>query len=202
VSENNIRCTLEELPKLIQQRLDNIQKAVNVGMRWTAEDAVPIVSEAAPKAFGDLRDSVHAVPGAVPKLVVDAPHAAAVEVGSSPHTPDIEALIAWVKLRGMQYQRGLNKISSRRDGPTTKYQAAKIGRQLNAKVIRAFNLDGVGPGGGKGRVSPIDAPTELALEIAHAIETYGTPPHWFVRGSLPAIAKILDRDIRKALKAL
>lgn len=70
----------------------NLKKAA----QKTAHDAVPILLEAVPHAFGELASSIHA--GRM-KTVVDATHAAAVEVGSMPHTPPMAPLIAWVGLK-------------------------------------------------------------------------------------------------------
>jgi hypothetical protein len=188
VSEE-IHCTPGALAGLIKRDLERRQKAIVEGINRTAKDAVAPIREAAPKAFGDLRNSVHAVPGELPKTVVDAPHAGAVEQGSLPHTPDFERLVAWVKLRGMQ---ALNRNGSRRsrfakrDGPTTPTQARRVG-----KMFEALQINGS---------TPVDAPEAIARAISKAIEKRGTPPHWYVRNSLPEISRILDTRIRKALK--
>jgi hypothetical protein len=39
----------------------------------------------------------------------------------------------------------------------------------------------------------------IAYAIQHKIAERGTRPHWYMRGSLPQIQKILDRRMRAAL---
>lgn len=103
--------------------------------------------------------------------------------------PDIEKLTAWVKLRGLQglHSRGLG--NTRRHGPTTKAQALRVKDLLAAEVQRGHGGD----------YSPTDAPEKVALAIAKGIQKHGTRPHWFVRDSLPDIAKVLNEHVRKAL---
>lgn len=182
------RCRPGELTRLINKHLGKVRGRLVKALDKTAKDGVETVRLRAPKAFGDLRSSVHLVPGDNPRVVVDAPHAGAVEKGSAPHRPDFEKLVAWVKLRGMQ---GLTRIrSARLHGPTTREAALRVKDLLRAEVVK-------GPGG---RFSPVDAPERVALAIAKGIETHGTAPHWFVRDSLPTIAMRLGRHIRSALR--
>lgn len=179
------RCRPQDLPRLIAEDLKQLKDRVDAAWKATADESVPIIRRRAPRAFGDLSNSVHVVPG---KTVVDAPHAAAVEIGSLPHEPDMEKLIAWVKLRGLQglHQRG----RLRSLGPTTPYQAMRVAEMLRREVMR-------GPGG---EFSPIDSPEKVAAAIAAAIRARGTKPHWFVRSSLPDIHIVLDRLVRAAVK--
>ena len=57
-----------------------------------------IIARAAPVDLGSLKSSIHveSLPTGA-RIVIDAPHAAAVEFGSRPHTPPLAPLIAWVK---------------------------------------------------------------------------------------------------------
>ncbi len=184
-----IRTTPGKLRSMIQRRLDLLQRRVTAARSMTARDAVPHVRLNAPKAFGDLRGSVHAVTdGAVPKLVVDAPHAAAVEKGSAPHNPNFEKLLAWVKLRGMQGLRNIR--SAHLHGPSTRRQAQSVKALLREEVIK----------GKGGQYSPTDAPERVAMRIANQIRRWGTKPHWYVRDSLPVIAMRLGRNVRAKLK--
>lgn len=162
-------------------------------MNGTAKEAVGIIRKRTPKAFGDLQNSIHAIPGDNPKVVVDAPHAAAVEIGSAPHMPDIERLIAWVKLRGMQAltrPRNLHNM-----GVTTREQAVRVKDLLRNETRRNAKARGLGPG--RGAYSPTDAAARVAHAIAMGIEKYGTKPHFFVRSSLPEISTALGRRLRK-----
>lgn len=172
-------CTLADLPGLIEKDLKSLRQRVDGAVKQTAQDATAPIKRRAPKAFGDLQGSVHATTN---KTVVDAPHAAAVEIGSRPHTPDFEAILAWVKLRGMQ------ALSPRRpgEGRTTARQAARVGALLKAEV--------------RNQASPIEAPENVARNIVKGIQAHGTRPHWFVRESLTDIRLILDRLVRQAVK--
>lgn len=98
----------KDLADVIAHDLENVvRRAVLRGVRATAEDGLPVVRVAAPVAFEELRDSGHVVPRADGALILfDAPHAAAVEVGSRPHRPPVDPLIRWAELRGFTDPRG------------------------------------------------------------------------------------------------
>jgi hypothetical protein len=164
-----------------------------------AIDGAHAIEPELPVAFGDLRrslrvDAVNYLEGHV-RIVLGAPHAAAIEVGSRPHVVPLEALIAWVKLRGMQ---GLTKhgdlITSGKKswGKTTTIAAIGV-----AQEIRRISGDYGGDGGG---VTPVDAPTQIARAIQASIAKHGTKPHWPVRRSLPKIKAALATRMRNAVK--
>lgn len=178
-----VKCTPQNVGRKIENGLKRLRERNEEAVLRTAEDGVDIIRLRSPKAFGDLRDSVHATESPI-RNVIDAPHAGAVEVGSAPHKPDIDALTEWVKLRGMQGLRRLR--SARLHGSTTASQALRVKDMLAQEVA---------PDGS----SPIDAPRLVAERIAKGIEKHGTEPHWFVRDSLPAIAMRLARHLRKAM---
>jgi hypothetical protein len=165
-----------------RQRMRRILTAI----RRAADRAVKIVKKAVPVAFGELREHVHSrarEQGAA--VIVNAPHAAPVEVGSRPHTPPLEPIIDWVKLRGMQAllterQRG------RLPGATSKEHAEWVGAEL-AKHVTAGASD-------------VDAPRRVAFLIQQKIARAGTMPHWYARGSLPEIRRTLDHFVKGALK--
>lgn len=183
-----IKTTLGRLPGQLKRKMRDLQERADKAIVRTAQDGVAAIKTTAPKAFGDLQNSVHLVRGPVNRVVVDAPHAGAVEIGSPPHKPDIEKLTAWVKLRGMQ---GLRRIrSARLHGPTTAGHAKSVKALLAAQVQK----------GEGGDFSSVDAPRQVALAIAKAIEKEGTKPHFFVRNALPQIAMQLSRNMRKAIK--
>lgn len=187
-----IRCSPEQLPDLITKDLQSVQEYVGKALYKTARDAVPVIRKRTPKAFGNLADSIHASGDIVPRTVVDAPHAAAVEVGSRPHTPDFEALLAWVKLRGAQglTKRGGDRRRFQRSaGPSTAYQAVSVRQALKAEIQRGPNP-----------YSPVDAPEQVARAIAAAIQVRGTKPHFFVRDSLDGIRAALDKNVRATIK--
>jgi hypothetical protein len=182
-------CTLKDLPRRVAEDLQRLQGNVHGALNKTAEDAVTPIRKRTPKAFGDLAESAHAVTGETPKTVVDAPHPGAVEIGSRPHKPDFEKLLAWVKLRGIQARikdgrrRGRFARSS---GPTTAEQSRRVGAMFAALVENG--------------ASPVDAPEQIARAISAVIEEEGTPPHCYVKNALPEIAAILDRNVRKAIR--
>lgn len=185
-----VKCTPNQLPRLIRGRVLAFAGRCERAVERTARAAVPIIQGRTPKAFGDLVESVHAEED---RTVVNAPHAAAVERGSAPHRPNMEALIRWVKLRGMQGLTGRGKIRSRfaRElGPTTAQHAMNVAGMLKALEVRGKR--------GTGRHLPIDAAEQVAEAIAAGIEKHGTKPTWFVRESLPQIGQVLLENLRRA----
>lgn len=128
-------------------------------------------------AHGELRESVH-VEGA--RIVVDAPHAAAVNNGSRPHMPPLAPLIEWVKLRGMQ-GLGTDRQLKNSPGNTTASAARGVAGML-AKHARGGSSD-------------IDAPRKVAMAIAMAIAKRGTKPHHFIERAMPEIRAILKEEI-------
>lgn len=175
-------------PKQFEARLAKdiarYQKNIEEGMFEAAQRSVPKVVKNTPKAFGELRNSVHATQGPV-TITVSAPHAAAVEIGSRPHVVPIEELVKWVKLRGMQglssqgrVIRSAKSIGASKVGPTTAGHAMTV-----AAEIRSLRKD---------RATPIDAPLQIAKRIQAAIAAKGTEPHWYVSKTLPDIEKDLN----------
>lgn len=177
----------------------DIKRKVTKAIRTTARKAVKPIRSRVPKAFGELSESIqdytHGADGN-PITAVTAPHASDVEIGTPPHKPDFEKLLAWVRLRGLQglTKRGRLRKSFRKDqGPTTPYQARRISSMFRSLVVRG--------GKGAGRHSPADAAVQIAQAISRKIEKFGTKPHWYVQNSLPDIAIILDSEVRKELKS-
>jgi hypothetical protein len=160
-------------------------KQLLAAVRRAAHEAVGIVKRQVPVAFGELRESVGAKnkeKGAA--VVVDAPHAAAVEVGSRPHTPPLEPLEAWVRLRGMQALLS-DRERGRLPGTTTKASAERVGAELAKQV--------------KDGASAADAPRRVAFMIQQKIARTGTMPHWYARASLPDVRRVLDACVKDAL---
>lgn len=183
-----MKLSLREFQRHLKRDLKRLKRGAEKAIDKTAHKAVAVVQGNAPKAFGELAYSVHAEDH---KTVVSAPHAQAVEIGSRPHVVPLEDLVAWVKLRGMQ---GLSKTGRVRSsswqakgsGASTAMQARRVARGL--KALERNNALGV------------DAPEKIAKAIQLAIAENGTKPHWFVRESLPEVAEILDRELRKVFK--
>jgi hypothetical protein len=66
-------------------------------VRASVKAAARIIRANAPEALGDLKRSVEVEEN---EVVVTAPHAVAVEVGSRPHMPPIAPLIRWAEVTG------------------------------------------------------------------------------------------------------
>lgn len=192
-----IHVTPRGLARHLARDARRIVEAIEGGKEATARRAIQPIRKRVPVAFGQLRDSIHAVSGSggtPPKTTVDAPHAGSVEVGSMPHTPDFERLVSWVKLRGVQGFDSRGRLRGRfaKDmGPTTPRQARRVALMFRERGI------GFGPGA-QGQVYTADKEAEdIARAISNAIAREGTKPHWFVRESLPEIRNILDFEIKK-----
>jgi hypothetical protein len=150
-----------------------------------ARAGVSLVKRRVPVAFGELRESVHAETREHDAaVVVDAPHAAPVETGSRPHTPPLAPLVAWVRLRGAQGLLSHRQID-RLPGTSTAGHARSI-----ASALAAMERDGA---------LDVGAPVRIARAIQQAIAKHGTKPHWYARGSLPAIRQVLEAAIKNAL---
>ncbi len=172
--------SIAELKRVLAKDMRARQKRVERAVKKSARRGASVVRRNVPVAFSELRDSVHA-DGTT--IVADAPHAAPVETGSRPHFPPIEPIERWVKLRGMQ---GLAGSSTKRLTGTTSRGAAGA-------------VAGMIAGMESGGAVSVDAPRQIAFLIARAISQRGTKPHHYMRGSLPAIMKILDHEVRQAL---
>ncbi len=189
---------IQNLRGALERGQRQIRKDVDKAIWSTAKKAERPIRRRAPKAFGELANSVQAYQrgsNGNPVTSVDAPHAGAVEIGSPPHKPDFERLLAWVKLRGLQGRgvgfsrrtgRGLRKRFPKAWGPTTPFHARNVGSQL--KALAAQNIHGD------------RAAIKVAQAISKGIELHGTRPHWFVRESLGDIREILNSEIHKVLK--
>lgn len=162
-----------------------LRRKIIQGQRKAARTARPVVVDKAPKAFGPLRESIHVVDQANgARIVADAPHAAALEVGSRPHWAPLQPLIEWVILRGMQ---GITASKRRGLAPKHRAQAAWV-----ADRIAEF---------GDGSSSPTSAPVEVARAIQHKIAVRGTPPTNYMGGSQGEIFAILDVTLTELLKS-
>lgn len=165
------------VPKDMAAREKRIARAISK----TTTAGAAVVRRRVPVAFSELRDSVQ---HDATRVFADAPHAAAVENGSRPHWVPLEALIRWVKLRGMQ---GLSGRSMKRlSGTTTALHATRM------RTLLALSVD-------KNEASPVDAPTQIAKAIQLAIHAHGTKPHHYMGGSVPLIEGILDTQVKAAM---
>jgi hypothetical protein len=179
--------SFSELERLLKKDALARKRVVLGGVRSTAKRAKRLLKQSVPVAFGELRESIGDEKihwGA--RNVIDAPYAAAVELGARPHWIPIEPLLAWVKLRAAQGLLRPSRIG-RLPGSTTRAHAINIAGQL-----RAMEKDGA---------LDVGAPMRIARAIQHKLARTGTPPHWFARDALPDIMEMLDIRIRAALAA-
>ena len=97
-----VRCDLKEFPGRLRSDMNNRQARIRAALAETAQQGAAYVKTKVPVAFKELRDSVHAAPDrtgrGLSRIVVDAPHAQAVERGSRPHWAPIAPLLKWVGL--------------------------------------------------------------------------------------------------------
>lgn len=180
------RSPIEKLRAQLLRDLQSRHQRVRRGLVKAATATARIIrSERVPVAFGELRDGIRpelTAKGA--RIVSDAPHAEPVEVGSRPHWPPLDPLIAWVKLRASQ---GLltPRQRVRLPGTTTIRHAESVAEQMR-------KLE-------HGGALPVDAPVQIARAIQRAIAARGTKPHWYMRDSLPIAMRELDAAIKEAL---
>ena len=174
-----------ELDRLLERDARDRARQVRSGVRATSRRAVGILKRRVPVAFGELRESAHAekTPSGA-RTVVDAPHAAPVEVGARPHWIPIEPLLAWVKLRASQGLLTPRQIG-RLPGPTTQAHAISIAGRL-----QTMEKDGA---------LDVDAPLRIAYALQAKLAKTGSPPHWYARDALPEIMTVLDTEVRRAL---
>lgn len=176
--------SVSQLIGLIAKHAQQRTKKVQAAARRAAAKGRAHVKRNIPVAHGELRESVHSEDA---MIIVDAPHAAAVNFGSRPHTPPLEPLIAWVKLRGMQ---GL--MTDRQQGrlPGTSTKSAALGV---AGLLRAHET------GGASNHSPTDAAVQVARMIQQAIRRKGTKAHHFIEAALPELRALLGAELQAAL---
>lgn len=176
--------SLSQLTTLIKRHAKQRESKVRAATRRAAAKGRRVIKKNVPVAHGELRESIDNDDALI---IVDAPHAAAVNFGSRPHTPPLEPLVAWVKLRGMQglmTERQLGRLP----GTTTKAAASGVAALLRAHEIR-------GPFG----YSPTDAAVQVARMIQFAISKKGTKPHHFIEKSLPELRAILGAELNSAI---
>lgn len=183
-----VECSsVADFQRKLARDMKRLRKQLDAAIVKTSHDAIPIIRKNTPKAFGHLRDSIHAGSMAdVIQTIVSAPHASAVEVGSRPHLVPLGELEKWVRLRGMQALNPKFRKSPEKHGTSTAMQSRSVGRQLRAMRV--------------GGATPVDAPLQIAKAIQAAILKAGTMPHWMVRMSLPAIESKLADNMSKVLK--
>lgn len=87
-----------ELGDLLKRHFAAKDERLREAIRKTIGVAVEEIAKNVPVAFGELKDSIHKAENDT-QVIVDAPHAAAVEVGSRPHWPPFQPILDWVNLK-------------------------------------------------------------------------------------------------------
>jgi hypothetical protein len=178
--------------------IGSVKKAARVTARVVATDV-------APKAFGELADSIHVVDSANGSSVVcDAPHAEAVEVGSRPHMPPLEPIIKWVQLRGL---RGVTKNGNFRRSSSWLGGAKTAGSAKASRSVASALYQHIGQGQ-KGlaawhkqtKAGVVDPATvAVARAIQAAIAKGGTKPFRFMYAGITTAMVALDTFVKEAL---
>lgn len=193
---------LKDFARVLREDMAKLRRNVDLAVGQTAAEGRVVVEANAPEAFGDLKEGVASeVTSTGYRIISTAPHSAAVEVGSRPHTPPFAPIYAWVKLRGFQ---GIQSTVARN------LRGAKIGRikrhraaTFVASRIREQGIDHIDGDTGKrtrNAETPADAAKKVAWMIIGKIRREGTKPTWFVRRSLHTVKVILNSRIRAALE--
>jgi hypothetical protein len=197
----------------INRDLKKLGARIHVAQRKAARNTRNyIVREKVPRAFGELADSASVVDTASgADVIFDAPHAAAVEVGSRPHMPPLEPLIAWVTLRGIQGLTAGGKVKRVKAGPAAwraraaesvatalhekmGSKAAKSWRAHAQNAVRALTPSTLG------KLDADPAVVSVARAIQMKIARKGTKPFRYVGTSVHQAVAELDRFVRAALK--
>lgn len=93
--------SLRELESRIKRDAAARAQRVVKAIQATAAEAAPKIQQDMPEAFGRLKKQLATLDTAAGATIRDdAPYAAAVELGSRPHTVPLDALIDWVLVKG------------------------------------------------------------------------------------------------------
>lgn len=176
---------MKHLARLLKRKQEDLHRSMARAAKKAARKHARHLRRNMPVASSDLRDSVHVVGS---KVIVDAPHAAAVERGSRPHWPPFEPILKWVKLRGFQ---GLvsDKQLARLPGTTTAGAARSIASQIRDRMQV-----------GADDAIAVDAPEQIARAIQASIAKHGTKPQWYMRSSIPAARGFLAESVLEELR--
>lgn len=112
----------KDLAKQFKKLMEERPEAVTRGIVSAAMLGAEVLAKAAPKDLGVLRNSVRAETqqgGAM--IVIDAPHAGIVEMGSRPHTPPLQPLLDWAS------RHTDNAVDAQRLAKSVQFKIAKYG---------------------------------------------------------------------------
>lgn len=204
--------SIGEAARAIERDMAARERRLQIAIRKTARQTRNAAVRSVPRAFGELADSIEAediAPGHS-DVVADAPHAAAVEVGSRPHMPPLAPLIAWVELRGMQGLTAKGNVKSNRIRGVhflvkdpRKEAARNIAQQLRSRLGRS------GASAWRARASqgPLaqretghdPATVAIARAIQMKIARSGTKPRRYMQATIPEALDALALFVGEAL---
>ena len=192
MDEHHVFYSLGDSIAHIRKHLKGKERKVKRAIERTVKYAAKKIAEMVPLAFAELKSSIQTDEDSVR---VTAPHAAAVEEGSRPHTPPLAPLIAWVKLRGMQgltatgKVKRIPKVAFDPDSAESGARRSAHHDRMIAKTIRAMRR-------GK-KFDSTDVIEGIARAIQKGIMISGTKPYFYVANSIPAIEKELLEQLNK-----
>lgn len=189
----------------MRARNARMRKAVRQTTRQTRNW---IARESVPRAFGELADSLEVEDTEKGSQIVSgAPHSAAVENGSRPHTPPLAPLIRWVQLRGVQGLTDKGGVKNNRSRQGFILNPRKEHAYTVASEVRArLGKSGAAQWKHQERLrletsSAMVDPTTIAIAraIQHAISVRGTKPHRFMMAGVPVAKNFLSGFVADAL---
>jgi hypothetical protein len=118
-----------------RKKLGRDRKAILATAHFGAE----VIARNAPVDRGAIKASVHVErDGDTVRITLDAPHAGVLELGSRPHTPPLEPLIAWVKRHRASF--GIEGKGTTRNKDTGRFEASPAvvaaARAIQRKIAR------------------------------------------------------------------
>lgn len=144
---------------------------------------VPAIKATVHRYTGALESSVH-----VPKtetgaeIRVDAPHAGVIEGGARPHMPPLQPLLDWVRAHLDAFGLAAPKASRTTIGPV---RTAAQQTRRDWGVFRQNLFE--------------EAITQIANAIRWKIYKHGSPPHWYMRNSLPKLRDVLKATVERRI---
>ncbi len=156
-----------------------------------------LLAKRAPKDTGILKSSIRAMAtedGA--RILLDAPHAAIVELGSRPHFPPLQPLIDWVR---RQVSRGSIETSAK---PSSKRSLrapkALAGRKLHGAALAAHRQYVERYEAARANEAKYEEEIQaIARAIQRKIGREGTKPTYVVRNSIDDLVTLYVRLLAK-----
>lgn len=123
------------------RRMDaTIQKATRLAVLEAAAAGMRVIATAAPVDRGRLKQSVRLRrrgESGHPEIVVDAPYAAIVEVGSRPHWVPLTALVGWVRRNRAKFGiQGDGRTRGRAGRFTASSEVIRIARAIQLAIAK------------------------------------------------------------------